>query len=143
MCYQSFHTPKSLRDFYRYIRIDFLSHYGNEFYCPVSLLCVYGLTHLEEWKWETWEAESKAKLDDSANVDLATPGSVTTVPIAGHVPSSEMVIEGKTISTTSTNETTVPSDNIPSATSTSTTASSSTTEALLVETPNTSASCLF
>ena len=23
---------------------------------------MYGLTHLEEWKWERWEAESKAKV---------------------------------------------------------------------------------
>jgi hypothetical protein len=60
---QSFHTPTSLRDFYRFIRIDFLSHYGNEYYCPVSLLRVYGLTHLEEWKWDIWQAESKAKLE--------------------------------------------------------------------------------
>jgi hypothetical protein len=52
---QSFHPPTSLRDFYRYIRIDFHSHYGSEFYCPVSLLRVYGLTHLEEWKWDSRE----------------------------------------------------------------------------------------
>ncbi|KAG2121548.1 UNC-like C-terminal-domain-containing protein [Suillus cothurnatus] len=55
---QSFHTPTSLRDFYRYIRIDFHSHYGHEYYCPVSLLRVYGLTHLEQWKWDIWEEES-------------------------------------------------------------------------------------
>src|SRR5882762_7011999 len=59
---QSFHPPTSLRDFYRYIRIDFDSHYGNEYYCPISLLRVYGLTHLEQWKWDIWEAESRAKL---------------------------------------------------------------------------------
>ncbi|RPD56626.1 hypothetical protein L226DRAFT_537941 [Lentinus tigrinus ALCF2SS1-7] len=58
---QSFHPPPTLRDFYRYIRIDFHSHYGSEYYCPVSLLRVYGLTHLDAWQWETWEAESRAK----------------------------------------------------------------------------------
>lgn len=63
---QSFHPPTSLRDFYRFIRIDFLSHYGNEYYCPVSLLRVYGLTHLEEWKWDIWQAESRAKLQKEA-----------------------------------------------------------------------------
>ncbi|KAG5219694.1 UNC C-terminal-domain-containing protein [Salix suchowensis] len=47
--------------FLRFIRIDFHSHYGNEYYCPISLLRVYGLTHLEQWKWDMWEAESKAK----------------------------------------------------------------------------------
>ena len=58
---QSFHPPTSLRDFYRYIRIDFETHYGNEYFCPVSLLRVYGLTHLEQWKWDIWEAESRVK----------------------------------------------------------------------------------
>ena len=29
------------------------THYGSEFSCPVSLLRVYGLTHLEEWKWDS------------------------------------------------------------------------------------------
>jgi Sad1 / UNC-like C-terminal len=52
---QSFHLPTSIRDFYRYIRIDFHSHYSNEYYCPISLLRVYGPTHLEQWKWDTWE----------------------------------------------------------------------------------------
>ncbi|KAF9464215.1 UNC-like C-terminal-domain-containing protein [Collybia nuda] len=61
---QSFHPPTSLRDFYRYIRIDFVSHYSNEFYCPVSLLRVYGLTHLEQWKWDMWEEQSRAKRDE-------------------------------------------------------------------------------
>ncbi|GJE92617.1 UNC-like C-terminal-domain-containing protein [Phanerochaete sordida] len=58
---QSFHPPRTLSDFYRFIRIEFHSHYGNEYYCPVSLLRVYGLTHLEHWKWEQWEAESQAR----------------------------------------------------------------------------------
>ncbi|KAH9850174.1 UNC-like C-terminal-domain-containing protein [Lenzites betulinus] len=58
---QSFHPPPTLRGFYRFIRLDFHSHYGNEYYCPLSLLRVYGLTHLEEWQWETWDAESRAK----------------------------------------------------------------------------------
>jgi hypothetical protein len=61
---QSFHPPTSLRDFYRYIRIDFETHYGNEYFCPVSLLRVYGLTHLEQWKWDIWEAESRVKQEE-------------------------------------------------------------------------------
>ncbi|KAH7885014.1 UNC-like C-terminal-domain-containing protein [Phlebopus sp. FC_14] len=64
---QSFHPPTSLRDFYRYIRIDFHSHYGHEYYCPVSLLRVYGLTHLEQWKWDMWEAESRERLQNSGS----------------------------------------------------------------------------
>ncbi|KAG8960585.1 hypothetical protein FRC03_006369 [Tulasnella sp. 419] len=54
---QSFHPPQGRLKFYRYVRIDFLSHYGSEFYCPVSLLRVYGLTHMEDYKWEGWQTE--------------------------------------------------------------------------------------
>ncbi|CAG8446517.1 14523_t:CDS:10 [Ambispora leptoticha] len=34
----------------RYLRIDFLTHYGNQVYCPVSLLRVHGTTMIEEYK---------------------------------------------------------------------------------------------
>ncbi|KAK4039920.1 UNC-like C-terminal-domain-containing protein [Parachaetomium inaequale] len=34
----------------KYIRIEFLSHWGNEFYCPVSLLRVHGTRMLDTWK---------------------------------------------------------------------------------------------
>ena len=61
---QSFHPLPSLRDFYRYIRIDFEAHYGNEYFCLVSLLKVYGLTHLEQWKWDICETESRVKQEE-------------------------------------------------------------------------------
>ncbi|OCB85710.1 FMN-dependent alpha-hydroxy acid dehydrogenase [Sanghuangporus baumii] len=80
---QSFHPPASLRDFYRYIRIDFHSYYGNEFYCPVSLLRVYGLTHLEHWKWEEWEVEYRSKNEGSIRSIAAT-----SVVVAGDHESS-------------------------------------------------------
>ncbi|CAD6889723.1 unnamed protein product [Tilletia laevis] len=43
--------PSSKKDarFFRYVRIDFLEHYGSEFYCPVSVLRIYGLTALDEF----------------------------------------------------------------------------------------------
>ena len=34
----------------RYLRIDFLTHFGNEFYCPLTLLRVHGTTMMEEYK---------------------------------------------------------------------------------------------
>lgn len=34
----------------KYIRVEFLSHWGNEFYCPVSLLRVHGTRMLDTWK---------------------------------------------------------------------------------------------
>ncbi|CAO1637241.1 unnamed protein product [Sympodiomycopsis kandeliae] len=50
-------TPSSR--FFRYVRIDFLEYYGNEFYCPLSLLRVYGLTQMDDYRREE-EEERKA-----------------------------------------------------------------------------------
>ena len=36
----------------RYIRVEFLMHFGNEFYCPVSLFRVHGTTMMEEFNHE-------------------------------------------------------------------------------------------
>ncbi|KAH8552645.1 UNC-like C-terminal-domain-containing protein [Umbelopsis sp. PMI_123] len=36
-------------DWYQYIKIEFLSHYGNEYYCPLSLLRVHGNPMMEYW----------------------------------------------------------------------------------------------
>ncbi|KAI8899155.1 UNC-like C-terminal-domain-containing protein [Globomyces pollinis-pini] len=34
----------------KYIRIEFVSHYGNEFYCPLTSLQVFGTTMIEDFK---------------------------------------------------------------------------------------------
>ena len=34
----------------KYVRIEFLTHYGNEYYCPVSLLRIHGSRMLDSWK---------------------------------------------------------------------------------------------
>jgi len=44
----------------KYIRIEFLSHYGTEFYCPVSLLRVHGDRMIDSWK----EAENSPEEPD-------------------------------------------------------------------------------
>lgn len=49
----------------RYIRIEFLSHYGNEYYCPLSLVRVHGTRMLESWK----ESEAIGNEDPEDNDD--------------------------------------------------------------------------
>ncbi|GAA5900962.1 Slp1p [Sporobolomyces salmoneus] len=49
--------PNLIPNFCRYIRINFLSHFGSEYYCPVSLLRVYGYTQLDAYR----ESERKAR----------------------------------------------------------------------------------
>ncbi|KAG6845620.1 hypothetical protein H0H87_006673 [Tephrocybe sp. NHM501043] len=126
---QSFHPPTSLRDFYRYIRIDFLSHYGNEYFCPVSLLRVYGLTHLEQWKWDTWEQESKEKAEipkieatvqeestatAQAEVVMENVTSITSSSVSD-VPQETITIEGSLIASDAVELT--PVETLPVATS--------------------------
>ncbi|KAJ5562860.1 Sad1/UNC-like C-terminal [Penicillium sp. DV-2018c] len=48
----------------RYLRIEFLTHYGHEFFCPVSLIRVHGTTMMEEYKHE--ESSDRAELEELA-----------------------------------------------------------------------------
>ncbi|KAI9595312.1 UNC-like C-terminal-domain-containing protein [Syncephalis fuscata] len=54
---QAFHIENPII-WTRYLRIDFLSHYGNEYYCPVSVIKVYGPTMMEQYRREEQAAES-------------------------------------------------------------------------------------
>ncbi|KAI4183465.1 MAG: hypothetical protein L6R41_005381 [Letrouitia leprolyta] len=48
----------------RYLRIEFLTHYGNEYYCPVSLLRVHGTTMMEEFNYEMKNSKGEDENDD-------------------------------------------------------------------------------
>lgn len=49
----------------RYLRVEFLTHYGNEYYCPVSLLRVHGTTMMEEFNHEMKVMREEEELDIS------------------------------------------------------------------------------
>lgn len=51
----------------RYLRIEFLTHYGNEFYCPLSLLRVHGTTMMEQFRRE--EEEARGGDDDADSIE--------------------------------------------------------------------------
>ncbi|ODN80517.1 hypothetical protein L202_02743 [Cryptococcus amylolentus CBS 6039] len=50
--------------FHRFIRLDFPSYYGSEYYCPVSALKVYGMNQMEAFKWEQKQISAIAKEKD-------------------------------------------------------------------------------
>ena len=62
----------------RYLRIEFLTHYGNEFYCPVSLVRVHGTTMLEDYKrdLESLQMEDDDKEVQGEEDDAAEDGLV-------------------------------------------------------------------
>ncbi|KAH7349554.1 UNC-like C-terminal-domain-containing protein [Plectosphaerella cucumerina] len=60
----------------KYVRIEFLSHYGNEYYCPVSLLRVHGTRMLDSW------TENEAATEDEEHDQSQIEGGTTTLGIA-------------------------------------------------------------
>ena len=66
----------------RYLRVEFLTHYGNEYYCPVSLLRVHGTTMMEEFNHDVKGSRNDDDPDNEA-------GDVEEVD---RVPSADVVI---------------------------------------------------
>ncbi|KAH0537386.1 hypothetical protein FGG08_005828 [Glutinoglossum americanum] len=62
----------------RYLRVEFLTHYGNEFYCPVSLLRVHGTTMMEEYRREEESALEVVPEAESTTQSFAAAESATT-----------------------------------------------------------------
>ena len=67
----------------RYLRVEFLTHFGNEYYCPVSLLRVHGTTMMEEFNHDVKgsrnddDSESEVGEVEGDSVDLV-PADVVT-----------------------------------------------------------------
>lgn len=53
----------------RYLKVELLTHYGNEFYCPVSLLRVHGTTMMEEFRYQ--EELARGEIEDDVSEELA------------------------------------------------------------------------
>ncbi|KAL8772652.1 MAG: hypothetical protein Q9209_002313 [Squamulea sp. 1 TL-2023] len=56
----------------RYLRIEFLTHYGHEYYCPVSLLRVHGTTMMEEFNHELKNSKGEEDVEGEV-VDEQVP----------------------------------------------------------------------
>ncbi|TFB01919.1 Uncharacterized protein CCMA1212_006138 [Trichoderma ghanense] len=72
----------------KYIRIEFLTHYGNEYYCPVSLLRVHGSRMLDSWKDSETGREDEALEEEEEEQEEKTeeivhiPTTTVTPPLA-------------------------------------------------------------
>lgn len=64
----------------RYLRVEFLTHYGNEYYCPVSLVRVHGTTMMEEFNHDL---KASREDDDSENeAELVASEAEKSVTVA-------------------------------------------------------------
>ena len=76
----------------RYVRFEFLTHYGNEFYCPLSLVRVHGTTMMEDYKHDLQSA-----LSDDDGEDEEIESSRHLEPEEALVPEAvaHVLVEGK------------------------------------------------
>jgi hypothetical protein len=65
----------------RYVKIEFISHYGSEFYCPLTLLRIHGTTMMEEYKNQEnvkhEEYQHDVSIESSPRLDNATTSTET------------------------------------------------------------------
>ena len=66
----------------RYLRIEFLTHYGNEHYCPVSLLRIHGKTMMDDYRNEVKATRGEEEQDDEVLEDENETKGVQSVSIA-------------------------------------------------------------
>ncbi|KRX79865.1 SUN domain-containing ossification factor [Trichinella sp. T6] len=75
---QRFQIP--LKQYAKYIRVELLSHYGSEHFCPVSLFRVFGISMVEEYEAEAMHLEDEPNVPTSASsgegVDPSSPSLV-------------------------------------------------------------------
>ncbi|KAI1769593.1 hypothetical protein GGR53DRAFT_473258 [Hypoxylon sp. FL1150] len=72
----------------KYIRIEILTHYGNEYYCPVSLFRVHGTRMLDSWK----EADP-AYLEGEDDASKTSTEGVEGTGEANDAPPEEVEVE--------------------------------------------------
>ncbi|GKZ18639.1 hypothetical protein AbraIFM66951_007659 [Aspergillus brasiliensis] len=64
----------------RYVKIEFLTHYGNEFFCPLSLIRVHGTTMLEEYKHDGEVSRTEDVVADEELEPAPVAAEIETIP---------------------------------------------------------------
>jgi hypothetical protein len=77
----------------RYLRIEFLTHYGNEYYCPVSLLRVHGTTMMDEFRHQ----EEIARGESQDEEVVADPDVPVQTPIPQEAPTASPEAQESTV----------------------------------------------
>jgi hypothetical protein len=75
----------------RYLRVEFLTQFGNEYYCPLSVLRVHGTTMMEQFRRE--EEEARGIEDDDGDLDAEGVDVKRPTESSGPLPPDEIPIE--------------------------------------------------
>jgi len=65
----------------RYLRIEFLTHYGSEYYCPLSLLRVHGTTMMEEFRHQEEMARGETDEEPALEPEVISTPAVEQEPL--------------------------------------------------------------
>ncbi|KAF4549401.1 Hypothetical protein D9617_22g067490 [Elsinoe fawcettii] len=98
----------------RYLRIEILSHYGNEYYCPISLLRVHGTTMIEEFRHQ----DEIARGDYPEEVGEPESEAGTASPGLPQEPTESSIAADKSAAETPINQdsSTIASSEVPTST---------------------------
>jgi hypothetical protein len=88
----------------RYLRIEFLTHYGSEYYCPVSLVRVHGTTMMEDYKRDLESSHAGDDSSDEVDEVVAEVDGVLVPQAIGGIIHDETDAAGQSTSTTTTTE---------------------------------------
>lgn len=66
--------------FHRFVRLDFPAHYGNEYYCPISSIKVYGMNQMEAFKWESRKQKELELARRRLEEDIKRSRQTVTIP---------------------------------------------------------------
>ena len=95
----------------RYLRIELLTHYGNEYYCPISLLRVHGTTMMEEFNHDLKASRGEDDSEGEMEIDEVAEKSQEIVTAANF---REEILNGSQSTAKAASLKSVPSDVLPS-----------------------------
>jgi hypothetical protein len=72
----------------RYLRIEFRTQFGNEYYCPLSLLRVHGTTMMEQFRRE--EEEARGVHEDDLDLDTEEVEVLKPAADSGPIPEDQV-----------------------------------------------------
>lgn len=83
----------------RYLKVELLTHYGSEFYCPLSLVRVHGTTMLEEYKHDGDVARGDAESIPAGWVEIEGSDQAGTASqeVAAETESTETYADGQDV----------------------------------------------
>lgn len=119
---QSFTLPKPT-SFHRFVRLDFPSFYGSEYYCPISSVKVFGMNQMEAFKWESRRKNHQAPpaprsaAAEAAPTVIRSEASASTSQSTFAVPSQTSVISETIVASPQVKSTTATSAVSPTSTS--------------------------